>query len=268
VIKGDTGALFLILYLLPGFVGAVVYDYLVERQSPSNFERFIEALVLTLVSSVVAHVGFHVPLLPKIALSNEAPMTDVLGAFLGKSIFYVSIIASVISFIFATANNHKWIYWPLNRLRITYKNGEDDVWKDTFYKHRGFWISLKFEDGRVLIGWPKFYSQSGKPREIFVAEPTWWQPDAAGNLVAIVAQVAGVYVTDFSKVVSLELLDGTIQAVSKNGDRKWWSKLGDHLRKVLECDQRQPNLIPQAGPSQEADQQRLPPSQPPSPPME
>jgi hypothetical protein len=208
VLKGETGALFLFLYLLPGFLGAVVYDYLVERESPSNFDRIIEALVLTLASSVVAHVGFGVPLIPNITLAKDTPLTEVLGAFLGTSILYIALTAVIISVIFAFINNHNIIYWILNRTRLTYKNGDGDVWQDTFYKHRKFWISIKFEDGRSLIGWPQYYSPTGKPRELFVADATWWLPDSNGNLTSVDVAGAGVYISDFTKVTAIEVLDG------------------------------------------------------------
>ena len=208
VLKGESGALFLFLYLLPGFLGAVIYDYLVERQPPSNFERIIEALVLTLVSSVVAHVGFGVPLLPNIELSKDTSLTAIVGAFLDKSVLFISIISVSISVIFSILNNHGIIYLALNRVRLTYKNGDGDVWQDTFYKHRKFWIRLTFQDGRSLIGWPKYYSSTGKPRELFVADATWWEPDSSGNLTSVDVVGAGVYISDFSKVTAIEVLEG------------------------------------------------------------
>jgi len=53
-----------LLYLLPGFLGAVVYYYLVEGEKPDNFERVIHALALTLASSLVVHGIFHLRLIP------------------------------------------------------------------------------------------------------------------------------------------------------------------------------------------------------------
>lgn len=207
VLKGEAGALFLFLYLLPGFLGAVVYDYLVERQRPTNFDRIIEALVLTLASSILAHVWFQVPLLPNANLSRDTPPTKILSVFLTSNIVYISFCAIGISVIFAIVNNQGWIYWVLNRLRLTYKHGDWDVWQDTFYKHRKYWINVRFKDGRSLIGWPQYYSATGKPRELFVADATWWEPDETGALTSVDVQGPGVYISDFSTISALELLE-------------------------------------------------------------
>lgn len=207
VLKGEAGALFLFLYLLPGFLGAVVYDYLVERQRPTNFDRIIEALVLTLVSSVAAHTVFQVPLLPNISVSKETPLTQILSVFLTSSIVYVSLCAIAISAIFAVLNNQNAIYSVLNWLRLTYKHGDWDVWQDTFYKHRKYWINVRFKDGRSLVGWPQYYSATAKPREIFVADATWWEPDETGTLTSVDVPGPGVYISDFSTVSAIELLE-------------------------------------------------------------
>lgn len=110
VLKGETSTLFLILYLLPGFLGAVVYNYLVERQSPSNFDKVVEALVLTLVASVVAHLVFGIALLPDIAIAKDASLSQILNAFVTINLLYISICAAVISVLLAAVNNHNVLY--------------------------------------------------------------------------------------------------------------------------------------------------------------
>lgn len=92
-------------------------------------------------------------------------------------------------------------------MRLTYKTSDDDVWYDTFYRYQKYWISIKFSDGQILIGWPQYYSVTGKPREVFVADATWWEPDADGVPVPVDVKGPGVYISDFSKVIAIELLE-------------------------------------------------------------
>lgn len=207
VLKGDAGALFLFLYLLPGFLGAMVYDFLVERPSPTNLDRILEALVLTLVSSVVVHVGFGVPLVPDVKLTPNPSLVQVLNVFLNTSILYISLCAAGISILFAVLNNQGLTYSVLNGLRVTYKSGDADVWQDTFNKNRQYWIRLRFSDGRSLVGWPQYYSATGKPRELFLADATWWEPNAAGVPTPVDVAGPGVYISDFSTVRAIELLE-------------------------------------------------------------
>lgn len=205
VLKGSTGAIFLFLYLFPGFLGSLVYDFLVEGRKRENFERIIAALVLTLVSSVVLHVIFGVPLLPD-AVEREAPVATVIAAFFGRNLLYESLVSTAIAVIFATANNFRLIYSALNVLRVTDKYSSVDVWSDMLDKYRGFWLRVEFADGRSLIGWPRFYSLLGDPREIFLADASWLENDADGRITARDVEGAGVYLCDFSIVRSIEVL--------------------------------------------------------------
>lgn len=205
VLKGGTGATFLFLYLFPGFLGSLVYDFLVEGRKRENFERIIAALVLTLVSSVVLHVVFAVPLLPD-AVDREAPVATVIAAFFGRNLLYESLLSTAIAVIFAVANNFRLIYSALNLLRVTDKYSSVDVWSDIFDKYRGFWLKVEFSDGRSLIGWPRFYSLLGDPRELFLADATWLESDTDGTIVARDVEGAGVYIYDFSTVRCIEML--------------------------------------------------------------
>lgn len=72
VLKGQTGAVFLFLYLLPGFLGSLVYEFAVEGRKRDNFERIVAALVLTLLSSVSLKVVLGITLLPT-AVNGNAP---------------------------------------------------------------------------------------------------------------------------------------------------------------------------------------------------
>ncbi|MDR3450000.1 MAG: DUF6338 family protein [Alphaproteobacteria bacterium] len=201
ILKEDNGSVLLFLYLLPGFLGSLIYDYLVEREKPSNFERIIDALVLTFVSVLIVLMIFKTGSFSKDAAS------DIVHFIGNGGILYVVLCAVSLSIIFAILNNHDVIYFCLNKVGLTYKNGGWDVWQDTFYKHRKYWVSVRYKDGRCLIGWPKFYSPTGKPRELFIADATWWRRDSSGKLISTDVLGAGVYICDFSNVEAIELLE-------------------------------------------------------------
>jgi hypothetical protein len=207
VLKGQTDALFLFFYLLPGFLGSLVYDFLVEGRKRGNFERVIAALVLTLVSWVILNEVFKVPLLP-LKVDDKTTPTAVVNAFVGRNLLYESLLAIAVAVLVAVLNNARIAYWVLNRLRITTKASSVDVWADTFDRYRGFWIGLRFADGRLLIGWPRFYSQFGDARELFLAEARWMVPDGSGTLTSADVQGPGVYIADFSKIEAIEVLNG------------------------------------------------------------
>ncbi len=204
--EGEAGALFLLLFLLPGFLGAAVYDYLVEREKPENFDRIIEALVLTLLSALVVHVAFRLPMLPQASTGKDTPLPQVIGAFLTTTTLYTAGCSVALAVLFAVSNNRDLVYGSMRRLRLTYKTSDGDVWQDVFYRHRRYWVQLRYEDGTTLVGWPQYYSAIGRPRELFLAEATWHPMTPAGAGPSQDVDGPGVYVSDFSKVVSIEML--------------------------------------------------------------
>ncbi len=195
------------LYLLPGLLGTVTYDYLVEGEKRDNFERVLQALVLTLISTLLVHGVFGLPLIPGIDVGKDTTVTKIISTVLDRNLIILSAVAVVITFVWAVLHNHGVTYNVLNFLRVTYKTSKVDVWQDTFNVHRGYWIKIKFIDGRCLIGWPKYYSPTGKPRELFMADAIWWEPTEDGSYVTVEVDGPGVYISDFTKVVAIELIN-------------------------------------------------------------
>jgi Family of unknown function (DUF6338) len=209
-IPANAALIFMFLYLLPGFVGQAMYFYLCEAASPDAFGRVLNAFIITLPAVGLANWVFDIPLVPVAALDEKSTVIVILNALVGKNLLYVSAIALVIAIAAAVAKNHGWILWAARRIRMTYKNDSLDVWQDAFYKNRGVWIRLRYTDGKILEGWPQFFSNAGKSREIFVAKATWWEPGGEeASMLPTTVEGPGVYVGDFSRVVAIELLEGS-----------------------------------------------------------
>jgi hypothetical protein len=205
ILKGESGAAFVLFFLFPGFLGSFIYDFLVEGRKRENFERIIAALMLTLLSSIIMKVAFAIPLAPP-HVGKDAALADVIDAFVGRNLLYASLMTIVISVIFAYLNNSGALYWVLGQIGITYAISDRDVWSDTLKRYRGGWIHIRFDDGRSIIGWPRFYFKPGEPREIFVADATWLLPGNSGDITRTDVAGPGVYIPDFAAVTSIELL--------------------------------------------------------------
>jgi len=207
--KGEAGPVFfIVLYLLPGLLGTVIYDYLVEGEKRDNFERVLHALVLTLLSTLLVHGVFRLPVIPEIEVGKETAVTAIIVMVLDRNLLIMSLVAVGLTVVWACLHNHDIIYGCLNRLGVTYKKSKSDVWQDVLNRHRGYWIQVQFQDGKTLVGWPMYYSASGKPREMFLANASWWLPCEDGDVIQTTVDGPGVYISDFSKVTAITLLDG------------------------------------------------------------
>jgi hypothetical protein len=205
-LKGGTDAVALVLYLLPGFLGMAVYDYLVEGPPREIFDRVVFALSMTLVSAVCVHLILKVPMIPFIVIKKDSNVFELVGSIVGSNMVYTTIASALISIILAALNNYGVILAAARAVRLTYKTSAVDVWQDVFYKFRGYWIRVTFVDGRELIGWPRYFSSVGQPRELFVADATWWLKDESGVITSIDVNGEGVYISDFTTVAAIALL--------------------------------------------------------------
>lgn len=225
-LRSDSGALFLFLYLLPGFIGLLVYDFLAEGRKRETLDRLVIAFTLTLLSAILVNLVFRVPLFPEprvaartgifaalSALIGGEPAKDleaaaVLSAFITTNLLYQSVASTVLATVFAALNNKGLLYKAARFLRLTLKTGNVDVWADLFYGLRGYWVRVRFEDGSQLVGWPQFISNPGIPRELFLADATWHYPNPAvpGTLLSVDVEGPGVYVNQFDRAVAIELL--------------------------------------------------------------
>ena len=207
-LMANSPVLFLFLYLLPGFVGMVVYGFLVEGEPRDTFDRLVTAFVLSLLAALCVHFVVGEPLVPVLPVTAATPMSVVLQGLIDRDLLYCSIVAMLSAIVMAFLNNHGMIYEVINRLKISYKISNTDVWRDVFYRHRGFWVKLEFSDGRTLLGWPKYFSATGKPREMFVADATWSTVDEDGVVTSMDVAGPGVYLPDLNGVTNLEILKG------------------------------------------------------------
>ena len=148
-LKGDPGGLFLLLYLLPGLLGGVVFDFLIGGPKREIFDRLVTALILTLAASVLLKVVLHMPVVP-VRVDKDTPISAVLDAFIGRNLLYASIFSVLIATAFAAPANRGTTYEVLRWMGLTFNNGPADVWAD----------------GKSLVGWPKYFSATGAPRGV------------------------------------------------------------------------------------------------------
>lgn len=162
----------LLSYLLPGFLAAWVLYGLTSNPKPSQFERIIEALILTFF--------IHVML----------PVAQGVLVFLGKIIFalrpwdstsqnlckLILAIATGVLLAIYTNNDgaHKW----LRRLGITTRNSFPSEWVNIFSRKITY-VVLHLKDGRRLYGWPREWPNQHDKGHFYIQEPSWILQDGS-----------------------------------------------------------------------------------------
>jgi hypothetical protein len=208
IFGGGTVGLYLFLYLLPGILGELVYEFIVEGEKRETLDRIAGALVLALISALAPPLLFGLALTPHVEVRNETPPDVILEAFLQpRHLIVTTLVAAIVAALFAVVQNHGWLYRLLRTLRMTKKTGDNDIWQQTFYLYPDRWVSLELADGRRLVGWPSRFSSSGQPRALLLGNAKWYSFDEDGKVREEIVAGPGVYVGKFDDIVAIEILD-------------------------------------------------------------
>lgn len=159
----------LLQYLLPGFLSAWVFYGFTSFERPSQFERVVQALILTLfVQSIVYLYKTIIFFLSRwISLGVWSDDVELISSV---------IIAAVLGFVFAFFANsdkfHAFIRWA----KISKETSYPTEWFGEFSKQVTY-VVLHLDGERRLYGWPKEWPSSPNKGHFSLMQPSWLDKD-------------------------------------------------------------------------------------------
>ena len=163
-------AIELLAYLLPGFTAAWIFYGLTSHPKPSQFERIVQALILTFVIQAFlpilkwALVGLgHV-----VSLAPWSKSAELLGSF---------VLAVVVGALIAYFTNNDSFHKKLRDFGFTSRTSHPSEWFCAFTDHITY-VILHLKDGRRLYGWPKEWPIDPDRGQFYIQVPSWIDDDA------------------------------------------------------------------------------------------
>lgn len=154
-----------LVYLMPGFLAAWVYFGLTSHPKPPQFERVIQALVLTFVIHAIT------PALRWSSLGLGQVVS--LGPWtVGSERLAQLVAAMVIGITFAILTNSDSVHSRLRSLRLTTRTSHPSEWYAVLATHVSYTV-LQLHDGRRLYGWPKEWPLTPNGGHFYIMEPSW-----------------------------------------------------------------------------------------------
>lgn len=160
-------ALQILMFLIPGLISATIVDVLIVRGKKKEFERIMEALILSmLIYTIYSFVSGTSPV-----TLNQLETTGTYSFDRGSLLWLtlLSIGISVLVSCFITTDLHMRL---ARFLRVTTKTARPSVWLDVFHNLKRY-IIVEFVDGTRLMGWPSHYSDDPEQQYLFLSEPAW-----------------------------------------------------------------------------------------------
>lgn len=197
----DYEALTILLFLLPGFVGLLIYEITAEVPRRDLFDKVVVALALTVLASVIVSAVGGTTEINAILQSSERISLNAVLAGLG----WTTATASGLGLVFAAVQNHGLFYRAIVKFGISKRTGAIDVWHQVFSRGESSWVRLRFKNGDVLIGWPKYFSEDTEKTALFLAKAVWHFVSPSG-FVEEEIDGPGVLMTNFDDVIAIEQL--------------------------------------------------------------
>ena len=152
-----------LMFLLPGFVSAGIYNSLISRPVSDGFQVVVRAFIFTVFVQL-----FAIPVLELSRLSG--------WSFLSSVIWEIVILASV-SVAIGIASAHAWnkdyIHRLLRHWNVTVESSYRSAQYSAFAFHGDCYVILNLKGGRRLYGWPREWPSRPDDRHFLIEECEW-----------------------------------------------------------------------------------------------
>lgn len=208
-------ALQIMLILLPGFAGSYLVQMLASRRPQTDFERTVEAFLLSFLI-YVAYMpcnGGRLPFSIIKATSDKEPTIQWepanLALLAGVTLAIALLVTAYIRFdgnrifrLFDTTNPTilRWLKW----LKLTERTTRSSIWNDILESEvrDGQFVQVELQDGRSVAGLLMYYSDVAEDSSLYLASAAW-----VTQVTQIPIPGPGILLTKASGIRSVSLLD-------------------------------------------------------------
>jgi len=163
-----------IILALPGITASLLYRKLRGKPNQKDWEDFIDIWFFSLVSYCL--YGFGVSAInwifgSSLTLGVLQSLFDEKSPLSGKEVAAVSILSIIVAFVASYINSHKFINRIGQRLSVTARYDDADVWECFNDEFKSKWVYVRDHKLNLLYyGWINLYSDSEKPRELLLID--------------------------------------------------------------------------------------------------
>lgn len=159
---------------LPGITASLLYRKLRGKPNQKDWEDFIDIWFFSLVCYCL--YGLGVTSINKI-FDTSLTFTVLQALFEEKSPFswtevaVTSILSIIVAFVASYINSHKLINKIGQKLSVTARYDDADVWECFNDEFKSKWVYVRDHKLNLLYyGWINLYSDSEKPRELLLID--------------------------------------------------------------------------------------------------
>ncbi|SRR6266576_1820459 len=159
----NTGALTVLLVLLPGFVCAKLIRWLCPRPQQTEMEKVVDALLYSFVIYAMFVLIFGIP-----------------ATIMRRHVVILAVIPFLLAALISFFLTNDFAGGLLRRCRLTHRTTRPSLWHDVFHEYSGY-VLVELADSRLVFGWVEFYSDFPNPPTLFLKDACWIDPKTNGR---------------------------------------------------------------------------------------
>jgi hypothetical protein len=197
-------AIAVLVILLPGFLAASIKQRLAVNREQSELDKIIEALLYSFVTYVIfTALARTLPINFKVEVKGEIRSYSVEPPDVWRLLLLL-VIPIVLGVGMAYLTNADTLGRIFRWMRVSRRTWRDSIWTDVFYNF-GEAVQVELADGRSVIGWLRYFSDTPDGASLFLERAAWVGPD----LKPIEIKGPGILLTKETGIRSVAFLDWT-----------------------------------------------------------
>jgi Family of unknown function (DUF6338) len=193
-----------LVILLPGFLAASIKQQLAVNRKQSELDKIIEALLYSFVTYVIfTALARTLPINFKVELKGETRTYSVEPPDIWRLVLLLAIPV-VLGIGMSYLKNADTLGRLFRWMRVSRRTWRDSIWTDVFYNF-GEAVQVELADGRSVMGWLKYFSDTPDEASLFLERAAW----VGSDLKPIEIKGPGILLTSESGIRSVAFLNWT-----------------------------------------------------------
>jgi hypothetical protein len=193
-------AIGILVILLPGFFAARLEQRLTTNPKQSEFDKTIEALLYSFfIYLIFTAITRSFPVSIVVAKSDQEAHYSLQANL--PHLALLPVIAVALAWMVSFGANNDLFGRFFRWVGATRRTWRVSIWSDVFHNYGGV-VQVELADGRYVVGWLKYYSDSEEGASLFLERAAWVGLDT--KLIPI--DGPGILVTSSSGIRSVMFL--------------------------------------------------------------
>lgn len=161
----------LAIIFLPGFLWMKIHTKFGAKKERSQFDLILNAFLFGVVSYIILMLIYRLTGSQMNVLALDQDGKKLLDSTILPEVLQASLLALVGAIVFVYAENRKFLTRVFQKIGLTKRFGDEDVWDFVFNSNSvGVeWIYFRdFSERVVYCGYVRLFSESGQLRELLL----------------------------------------------------------------------------------------------------